>query len=546
MERGEPAVTQSDLPPKKLARQLDFTANAILPDHPQAQLQSKLLALVKQQAPPPQSQPRLESVVSRLKPSPKPKQLPHENPEVVLQPHPQPKKVVAAQPAPQPIQVAQRIVAAFSGTYCECFSLGIYCDGCNCTNCHNNIENEAARKEAVEATLERNPYAFRPKIANSPLGSHDAREETGEVTPVGKHKKGCNCKRSGCLKKYCECFQANILCSDNCKCIECKNFEGTEERREHANAMALAQQPANVAIHGAIKFSGYGTPPATKSRNNLQLIFGISNHQCDNRSARFQQETRSTCFIDSSPLLSVPLAGSATATMSTLSKFTERSLLAGILQQVDVRELCSLLVILSAEAALRLADRKDGFDKVKEIDRLEIYSPNERIRGNEKDHAVPNMNGNQTIKVQLDPCGSDGGDNGRSVSPGALALLCDEPDALFLEAGSPTGISDCCIETPINSTPTQGFTQVYAEQERRVLTKFLDLLNGLITSRNVKGQARLARVRVAQLQAFDPKWLLGLGNKTDMGLCVHHQQKLKRKPTRDYEKCDHKCRSSNS
>lgn len=59
--------------------------------------------------------------------------------------------------------------------YCECFASGIYCDGCNCVNCHNNVENEAARREAVEATLERNPNAFRPKIASSPHGARDSR-----------------------------------------------------------------------------------------------------------------------------------------------------------------------------------------------------------------------------------------------------------------------------------------------------------------------------------------------------------------------------------
>lgn len=48
--------------------------------------------------------------------------------------------------------------------YCECFASGIYCDGCNCVNCYNNADNDAARQEAIGLTLERNPNAFRPKI----------------------------------------------------------------------------------------------------------------------------------------------------------------------------------------------------------------------------------------------------------------------------------------------------------------------------------------------------------------------------------------------
>ncbi|CAI9755660.1 unnamed protein product [Fraxinus pennsylvanica] len=516
-EKASPALKKAEFSATK--KQLDFTVNfkasmldsgasfngiMILPEHPQAQLQSKLLALAqpkklhadaRSQLPP--------TMVAQLK-SP---------PGTVTPVAPRLARPVKSIPVPRHKSAMLPIVKVASpksrercdmeqmeGTpkkkkqcncrssrclklYCECFSSGTYCDGCNCFNCHNNIEHESDRKDVMDVIKERNPEAFKPKIANSPHRARDGMVEGGEVTMERKHNKGCNCKKSGCLKKYCECFQANILCSENCKCLDCKNFKGSEERKalfhgHPTDSMTCMQQAANAVISEAIGLSGFGLSQR-KRNGNQRIVFGsITDNQSNNRVSQVHQETCLTSGA-SYPTSLVHASGPDSTTVFRLSKSSYRSPLAGILQPRHVEEFCTLLVGVSAEAAKSLSEEKRTSNNDKAtLDQAEIADV-------QKQPSAQELPGNHENGVQTSLSESTTGEfqNDRPVSPGTLALMCDENDLVFTQIDIPSRISGSNTRTTMN---LHGSDYLYSEQERLVLTRFRGFLNKLITRGSIK------------------------------------------------------------
>ncbi|CAL5431478.1 unnamed protein product [Camellia sinensis] len=135
--------------------------------------------------------------------------------------------------------------------YCDCLAAGIYCDEtCTCQECFNRLDYEDTVQETRQQIESRNPLAFAPKIVqhvtDSPANNNG--ENGNNSTPSSaRHKRGCNCKKSMCSKKYCECYQANVGCSTGCRCEGCKNVYGRKEEYDMTKD-ALSKGPIHESF----------------------------------------------------------------------------------------------------------------------------------------------------------------------------------------------------------------------------------------------------------------------------------------------------------
>jgi hypothetical protein len=112
--------------------------------------------------------------------------------------------------------------------YCECFAKQDYCGvWCRCEGCYNKND---------------------PKYSNHRRRSLSASALSRKASEG--IKKGCNCKKSNCLKKYCDCFYNGKSCTKDCNCANCKNGSDKypdDEHAQHARAVLATEVTTPVS-----------------------------------------------------------------------------------------------------------------------------------------------------------------------------------------------------------------------------------------------------------------------------------------------------------
>ena len=78
--------------------------------------------------------------------------------------------------------------------YCECFANNKLCTNCLCLDCRN-----------------------KDIFINSFGIINEEKNKSKEIIV-------CTCSKSGCNKKYCECYKEGLKCNIKCRCINCLNM----------------------------------------------------------------------------------------------------------------------------------------------------------------------------------------------------------------------------------------------------------------------------------------------------------------------------------
>ena len=103
--------------------------------------------------------------------------------------------------------------------------------------------------------LARSPTKTRTLKQSNQQGSGNRRSDRGDrevaqsPTQIATNHRdeienmGCTCKKTRCLKLYCQCFGVKLHCGANCRCYHCANTPANEALRKDAMRNILSRNP---------------------------------------------------------------------------------------------------------------------------------------------------------------------------------------------------------------------------------------------------------------------------------------------------------------